>query len=181
MPTPRIHKKNELQPHFLTITVVEWINVFTKAEYFNLLAQSLNWCIENKRLKVYCYVFMTNHIHLIVGTKEKDKLVESIKSFKQFTTLGIEEMLTKDNRKYIKKLIEKSSSKKKSNKFQVWQEGNFPFELGGNLFDQKLYYIHDNPVREGYVNRAEDWRYSSAGDYFSDRVKSPVKISLVEL
>jgi REP element-mobilizing transposase RayT len=66
-PMPRILRGDTENIYFLTPTVVEWIDVFTKWEYFEILADSLKYCIKNKGLVLYEYVFMTNHIHLIVG------------------------------------------------------------------------------------------------------------------
>ena len=50
MPIPKIHKENKEYLHFLTLTTVEWIDIFTKPQYFNILANSLKYCIEHKGL-----------------------------------------------------------------------------------------------------------------------------------
>ena len=56
------------------------------------------------------------------------------------------------------------------NKYQFWRHDNRPIELWSNkAIDEKINYIHNNPVEEGLVFRAEDYLYSSAIDYAGER------------
>lgn len=166
MPTPKIHAENENKPHFLTLTTIEWIDVFTKPEYFQLLLESLKYCQKELGLLVYGYVFMTNHIHGIIQAKQEYKLSNIVQSYKSFTTKEIKKLIANDSRKYIKGLINTSFYKKDKNEFQVWQEYNYPeVIITEEFFQEKLNYIHNNPVKKEYVNNPEDWKYSSAGFY----------------
>ena len=70
MPVPKIHLSGENNLHFVTFTVIEWINVFTKPEYFAVLLDSLKYCQKNLGLKIYGYVFMTNHVHLLCQARD---------------------------------------------------------------------------------------------------------------
>lgn len=55
-------------------------------------------------------------------------------------------------------------------KYQFWRHDNRPIELWSNkVIDEKINYIHQNPVEEGLVFRAEDYRYSSAIDYAGEK------------
>lgn len=78
MPIPKINKENKNLLHFLTLTTIEWINVFAQPEYFKILVDSLKYCQDNKGLLLYEYVFMTNHIHMILAAKEGFDLSEII-------------------------------------------------------------------------------------------------------
>ena len=173
MPVSKIHLENENQIHFLTFTTIEWIDIFTKLEYFELLSKSVNYCQANLGLKVYGYVFMTNHLHFLWQAKEGKKLSDIVRSYKRFTTEKIKPLVKRDSRKYINGLIRTSFYKRTRNKFQVWQDYNYP-ELTETekFFQQKLNYIHNNPVEKGYVANPEDWFYSSAGFYLSGEVGS---------
>ncbi|WP_343858830.1 transposase [Fulvivirga kasyanovii] len=51
----------------MTFSVVDWVNVFTRQLYRDILIDSLKYCIEHKRLEVYAYCIMSNHVHMIVG------------------------------------------------------------------------------------------------------------------
>jgi REP element-mobilizing transposase RayT len=72
-------------PTFITITVVDWIDLFIRRPYVQVINESLNFCINNKGLRIHAYVFMTSHIHLIVSS-EKEELQNIIRDFKKHTS-----------------------------------------------------------------------------------------------
>jgi putative transposase len=163
MPTLRIHNDNKNIMHYLTITTIEWIDIFTKAEYFKIITDSMTFCRKNKGLLLYDFVIMTNHIHLIVKAREDNDLSDIIRDFKNYTTTKIISQLEQDNRKYILNLIHNSFKRKKANKIQVWQRENYPIPIASEKFYlEKANYLFKNPVRKGYVKNEEDWLYSSA-------------------
>ena len=164
MPTPRINKPEQNAPYFITITVIEWVDIFTKKEYCESLINCLKYCQKNLGLLLYEYAIMPNHIHLIVQAKEGYELSKIISSFKQFTTKEILKILEKDNRKYILRILENSFSKKEGSESQLWQRENYPEVITTEKFYlQKANYIHHNPVRKEYVKTPVEWIYSSAG------------------
>jgi len=61
---------NHETPHFLTFTIVGWVDVFTRDIYKDIFVESLNYCIENKGLALHAWVIMTNHVHLIVSIND---------------------------------------------------------------------------------------------------------------
>jgi putative transposase len=110
---------------------------------------------------------MTNHLHLIVGSDENNDLSETISAFKRFTTQQLYELLKKDHREYILNILRNSYSKTKEQ--QIWQNTNYPELICTDKFlDNKMNYIHYNPVRKGYVLQPEHWKYSSARNRISD-------------
>ena len=166
MPTPRIHKEDKNKIHFLTFTTIEWIDIFTKPEYFDLMIDTFKQCRKNQGLLLYGFVIMANHLHCIVSAKEGCYLEDIVASFKKFTTSQTKKLLEKDNRKYISALIKSSYAKKKNTSFQIWQRENYPEIIKSEkFFLQKLNYIHNNPVKKSYVTKPEDWLYSSARNY----------------
>ena len=163
MPTKRINRENENEMHFLTLTIIEWIDIFTKPKCFKVIIDSLKYCRKNKGLKLYEYVIMTNHIHLIVKAEEGYKLSQIVSDFKKHTTREILKLLEKDNRRYILNLIKNSFVKKKGYEKQIWQRENYPeVILSEKFLRQKIKYIYNNPVKKEYVKKSEDWLYSSA-------------------
>ncbi len=168
MSSPRILKENEKETHFLTFRVIEWINVFTEPVYFDKIINILEFCQKNKGLLLHAYVIMTNHMHVIVTAKEGN-LSSVVRDFKSYTTRELKNSLKNDNRKYIIRLIKKSFSKRKGQNFQIWHSGNWPVLIESEEFyQQKLDYIHDNPVEKQYVSQPEHWLYSSARNYYLD-------------
>ena len=78
--------------YFVTFTVHQWIDVFTRAEYIDILLDSLRFCQKDKGLQIYAWVVMTNHIHLIISSKN-GKLSDTIRDFKKFTAKKIFEAI----------------------------------------------------------------------------------------
>lgn len=179
MPPKRIYSENENLMHFLTITVIEWIDIFTKPEYFKVIIDSLNFCQTNKELKIFEFVIMSNHIHLIVRANEGNKLSQIVSDFKKHTTREILKLLANDSRRYILNLLKNSYSRKKDYDLQIWQRKNYPEVITTEKFYQeKANYIHRNPVKKEYVKLPEDWIYSSAGFRVAD-VECPIKLDYV--
>ena len=163
MSTLRIDNYNENTMHFMTLTVVEWIDIFTKPAYFRIIIDSLKFCRRRKGLKLYEYVIMSNHLHIIVRADEGYKLSQIIGDFKKHTTREILKQLEKDNRKYIPNLINNSFARKKGYTAQIWQRENCAEVVTSDKFlREKTGYIYKNPVRKEYVAEPEDWLYSSA-------------------
>ena len=163
MPPLRINTENEDSLHFLTITVIEWIDIFTKPEYFNVIIDSFKFCQKNKGLKIFEFVILTNHLHLIAKAAEGKKLSQIISDFKKHTTREILKLLAKDNRHYILNLINNSFARKKDYEKQIWQRENYPEIITSEKFLlEKIKYIHNNPVKKNYVALPEYWFYSSA-------------------
>ena len=90
-----------------------------------------------------------------------------MQSFKQYTAKQLLELLKKENVTTILEQLafyKKAHHKEKS--YQVWEEGYQPKLIQGEAMMQvKIDYIHNNPVKRGYVDDVIHWRYSSARDY----------------
>ena len=78
---------NEL--YFLTFTVVDWVDVFTKPKYKHIIVDALQFAVDNKGLDLFAWCIMTNHIHLIARSKKKFELSDIIRDFKKFTNKAI--------------------------------------------------------------------------------------------
>jgi len=131
--------------YFVTSSIVEMIPVFTNEKYFQILIDSLKFCQKEKGLKIFYYVLLDNHFHLIISGKELSNTMASIK------------------RHTAQEIIQQLKVDKKESKYQIWQEGFHPqFMTSNEILNQKIDYIHYNPVKRGLVNKPECWKYSSA-------------------
>jgi REP element-mobilizing transposase RayT len=151
-------------PHFITGTVVQWIPLFTRKSYFDILLDALQFCRQHKGLKIFAFVILDNHLHLVVSGP---KLADIIRDFKSYTAKRLIAQLEQDDKTWALNQLQywKRPDKTKSD-YQVWQEGFHPKVIvGDEMLRQKIEYIHLNPVRTGVVERPEDWVYSSARDY----------------
>ncbi|OHB85244.1 MAG: transposase [Planctomycetes bacterium RIFCSPHIGHO2_02_FULL_38_41] len=164
--------------YFITSTIIEWIPVFTKREYFDIVVQSLSYCRQSKSLKLFAYVVMDNHVHLIASS---DKLSQIIRDFKSYTAREIIKTAKLDERKWLLNQFEYYKKKyKKDSEYQVWQEGFHPqMIMEEEVFRQKVEYIHHNPVKRGFVDQAEHWVYSSARNYSIG--EGCIEIDLIEI
>lgn len=161
--------KDQSRAHFITATVVDWIDIFSRQNYRDCILDSLSYCIKNKGMILYGYVIMTNHIHLIVQS-DQGELSDLLRDFKKFTATRLLDLIRnspESRREWILESFHKATFSHNRNKnFQVWQFGNHAEEIYSEKFLwSKLDYIHLNPVRAGIVSRASDYLYSSASNY----------------
>ena len=165
--------RSQDQFYFVTFTILHWIDVFTRPGYKDLFLESVRYCQENKGLEVGSWCIMTNHVHMILGTKGENRLENIIRDLKSFTSRHIRKMMEmscSESRKWILPMMYNAGTKKSNNKdFQFWLQHNHPIELNTNaLLEQKLQYIHYNPVKAGFVDDPSAWLYSSARDYYRE-------------
>lgn len=157
--------------YFLSTAVVNWMDVFTRRAYADLVLESLEYCVREKGLVVYGYVIMSSHIHLIIGRRANGSDFSAIiRDFKKFTSAkiirAIKEHPQESRREWLLWMMQRAASKNSNNTtYQLWQQHNHPIELEGDWIDQKLEYVHRNPVEAGLVREPEDYLYSSAGNY----------------
>ena len=156
--------------YFVTFTVVEWVDAFTRDQYREIFLDSVKHCQTNKGLIVGAWVVMTNHVHMVIGTNG-NKLETIIRDLKSFTSrhirLAIEENERESRKDWMLQLFRKAGlTNTNNNDFQFWIQNNHPIELTtGAIMEQRINYIHDNPVRAGFVTDATHWKWSSAHDY----------------
>ena len=166
-----IKNRIEGEVYFVTDTVVDWVDIFTRPIYRHIIIESLQYCQKEKGLIIYAWVLMTNHLHMIAGTNGENKISDILRDFKKFTSKKIIQTLLVESgesrRDWMLNRFEYAGKNdKKITNYKFWQEGNDAQEIYLNdYFNQKLNYIHYNPVKAEIVNREEDYRYSSAIDW----------------
>lgn len=164
--------RNQTLPHFITITVVDWVDIFTRKNYRDIIIECLDFCITNKSMVLYGYVIMSNHIHMIVQS-DNGKLSDLLRDFKKFTATKIIEKIKSEPESRREWMLERfilaTESHSRNKNYQFWQYGSHPEEIYSNKFMwSKMDYIHLNPVRAGIVEKASHYTYSSASNYVSD-------------
>jgi len=151
-------------PHFLTCTIINWLPLFASTHVVRIVADSLTFLRTDRDVKIFSYVIMENHLHLIAAGEQ---LSQKIGSFKSYTARQIVDHLKErraDNFLRLLKIGKKDH--KLDQEFQVWQEGSHPQELSSEaMLYQKTDYIHNNPLERGYVEDPVHWMYSSARNY----------------
>lgn len=162
-----LRKANTDATYFLTFTVVGWIDLFTRSRYCDEVLKSLSFCQENKGLDIFAYVIMPSHIHTVARSLDAS-LSSIIRDFKSFTAKRIIEIIETEQgesrKNWLLHMFRYHAKFKNQNKlYQLWQKTSHRTELyNPEMIDQKIDYIHNNPVESGLVTRPECWQYSSA-------------------
>ena len=163
MPSLCISKEFKDQPHFITFTVKKWYYLFDRNNRFEILEDSFVYCQKHKELKIYAFVFMLNHLHFIASAPD---LIGIVRDMKTFLSKEIQKNIIATEPNILQLFKEK-------NGYSVWQKTNAPKLIETeNFFQQKMEYIHHNPVLKQYVHYPEDWYWSSAS-----KIPSKIKIA----
>jgi len=157
----------------VSFATVNWIDVFTRQVYFDVLGESVTYCRKEKGLELYCYCFMPSHIHFIFRSANEQPM-ELLRDFKKYTAKKVIEAIENNpqesRKEWLLWMLERAGKKKGNEvKYQFWQHHNKPIELWSEkVIKQKIDYIHNNPVESGFVTNAIDWKYSSARNFQDD-------------
>ncbi len=154
--------------YFVTFTIVEWIPIFIKQRYCDIIIRNLEFYRREQGLRIHYLVIMPEHIHIILSS-EKD-VGNIIHNLKSYTAKDIIFSLKNDKHKWILNLLKYYKKQHKAqSEYQLWQEGSHPeMIISEKMLIQKIEYIHFNPVKAGLVREPEDWIYSSAS-YFAGK------------
>ncbi|MEP7165780.1 MAG: transposase [Ferruginibacter sp.] len=171
MPAGGYKIRNTEGIHFVTFAVVEWVDVFTRKEYCEILLESIRYCQKEKGLILHAWCLMSNHVHLVISAKNNDTsdILRDLKKFTSKQIITAIEMNNNESRREWMIRIFKQAGRQNSRNlhYQFWRQENQPKELWSERFtNQKLNYIHFNPVLAGIVDKEEEYLYSSARDYY---------------
>lgn len=161
-------------PHFITFAVVNWIDVFSRECYREIVVESLKFCIAEKGLNLNAWIIMSNHVHLIASAKEGFELTAIIRDLKKYTAKmvisEIENNQQESRKDWMLWMFKRAGARNSNNKvYQFWQQDNHPIELSTNkMIEQRLNYLHENPVTSGLVTEAQYYKYSSATGYYEE-------------
>ena len=161
--------------YFVTTTVVDWVDIFTQPRYKHIILDSLDYCQREKGLRIYAWVLMSNHLHMVVSAAGSNNVADIMRDFKKYTSRQVAEALENDlqesRREWIlDRMRFAAANDKKVTHYRLWQDGYHPELLyTEEFFQQKLSYIHNNPVVQEIVACPEDYLYSSARDYAGDK------------
>lgn len=152
------------KPHFLTCTVSEWFPLFTRPALVDILLDCWRYQQAQHGLKLFGYVVLENHLHLVAQAPRLDQCVSRFKSFTARRI--IDHLEIQGAKRVLQRLGFSKRAHKHDRDYQCWQEGvHGELVYSEAVMRQKLDYIHYNPVKRGYVDLPEHWRYSSARDY----------------
>jgi REP element-mobilizing transposase RayT len=164
--------------YFVTWTLVEWIQLFDKDPYRQIVLDSLNYLRTEKKTQLNAYVIMLSYVHAILWPEIGVNLSDVTRDFKRFTSRKISKEAEAQNEAEVLSVFRKARNENRAqdvSTYQVWQEGSYPEAIFTEKFArQKMDYIHMNPVKAGLVSTADQWPYSSARAYLCGEQTYPV-------
>ena len=149
-------------PQFYTSTINNWQHLLSSKECKDIIIDSLQFLVNDKRIKLYAFTIMSNHIHLILQPLADNTPSSIQSSFMKYTAQQIIRYLQKTDTK----ILESLKVNKGDRVYQVWKREALSVEIRSSaVFNQKLDYIHYNSVKAGLCLQPEEYYYSSATFY----------------
>jgi len=177
--------RNQYALHFLTFTVVDWVDVFSRKHYRDIIIENFNYYRSNRGLELYAFVIMSNHVHVVVSAnKDTTGLSAIVRDFKKFTARAILQAIEtnpESRKKWMLQIFaDEAKTTKRNTNYQFWTHDNHPIELySPKWILQKIKYIHNNPVKAGWVILPEHYLYSSAANYMGE--KGIIDVNIIDL
>jgi putative transposase len=148
------------------MTIVGWIDLFTRERYCEAVTDSFKFCIQHKGLRLFEYIIMPSHVHLIARHLEGGlhAVIRDMKSYLAKEFLRLPDTPGESRKEWLKYMFAYYAKDIRQNiDHMVWQKTSHPVELSNQgTYDQKVDYLIMNPVVSGYVLDETTWQYSSA-------------------
>ena len=145
-------------PHFFTATNLNWKKLLAPNKYKDIMIESMRFLVDDKRVIIYGFVIMDNHIHIIWQLQAGRKRNDVQRDFLKYTAQLIKKDMMKHDPDELKEFLVNA----KDRKYQFWERNPLSVEIWSEkVLLQKLKYIHENPVRAGICKYPDDYKYSS--------------------
>jgi putative transposase len=161
------HEPGDL--HELTFSCYKRQPLLTNDAWREQLAHCIDAAGEELQMPLAAFVFMPEHVHvLVVPTGHEPAIDRYLACIKQPFSKWVKQRLVDIKSSLIRRLTVEERPGKTC--FRFWQEGpGYDRNLTTpSVIEAAIDYIHMNPVRRGLVNRAVDWKWSSANWYILD-------------
>jgi putative transposase len=160
-----MHPYHKHWPQFYTATTLEWKPLLKSDKYKNIIVKSLQYLVREKRIILYGFVIMSNHLHIIWRAIQDETPATIQFSFMKFTA----QQIKFDLQLNYPDILADYKVDTKDRMYQFWERNSLAIDLyTPAVFQQKIDYIHYNPVKAGLCNLPEEYPYSSAGFYETD-------------
>ncbi len=169
----KVHEEH--YPYFITSTAKRGLQLFSIPSIAEIVLDNLKYLQDNREVTLYGYVIMENHFHAVVSGENLSEKLRLTKSY--MARLIVDSLQELNKSRFLDEIRFRKLKHKTRSDFQVWEEGFHPKQINSDsMMVQKLDYIHFNPVVRGYVDKPEDWRYSSARNYLGQEGLIPITL-----
>ena len=156
MDSPQYHSQ------YFTATILDWQHLLKPDKYKDIIIQSLQFLVKEKRIELNAFAIMSNHIHLIWQIQHGHTKENVQRDFLKYTSQTIIRDLELNHKEVLKIFAVNA----KDRKYQIWQRNPLSIDLWTKeVYIQKMEYIHNNPVTAELCSYPELYKYSSAKFY----------------
>jgi REP element-mobilizing transposase RayT len=155
--------------YFITASICGWKHLFIETTYAEIVVNSLAWLRKEKRMFLYAFVLMPSHLHAIIQPVDRS-IGKLLQDFASFTAHAILYQLRSDNRQELLAFFHEQRRDNRE-EHSIWQDVQAKNIYSEKFLNQKLEYIHQNPVAEEWnlVEDRAEYKYSSACFYDEDQ------------
>jgi putative transposase len=151
--------------YFVTSAIVDFVIIFDQKVYIDIILENLDFYRHRYGFKLYAFVIMPEHLHLIIHPLRESKIKDIMRNFKSYTSKRLTSQLREDGRFDVLNRLKKFATRKIEH--PLWTEGIRPIGIRTEkILRSKIDYIHANPLRRGIVRNLEDYPYSSFRNYY---------------
>ena len=153
---------------FFTATVLNWKHILNPDKYKDIIIESFKFLVNKNRVRIFAFVIMPNHYHTVWRINENLEKSDFQRDSMKFTG----QTILRDLKSYHKEIHNSMYVGAKDRKYQFWERNPLSVPLySQKVVEQKINYIHGNPIKPKWNFAAEpqDYKYSSAGFYYTGK------------
>lgn len=156
--------------YFVTTTIMNFDEIFKLGyEYNMIIIDSFKYLINEHTARLFSYVIMPNHIHIIVFMPKGESIIDFMRDFKKFTSVEITKLSQRENRYYLLQRFRDNAQLAKNQRYKIWMDRFDAFIIKTDkMMRIKVNYIHNNPLKASLVQKPENYLFSSARNYILD-------------
>ena len=154
--------------YFFTATVLNWKHILNPDKYKDIIIESFKFLVNKNRVRIFAFVIMPNHYHTVWRINENLEKSDYQRDSMKFTG----QTILRDLKSYHKEIHNSMYVGAKDRKYQFWERNPLSVPLySQKVVEQKINYIHGNPIKPKWNLAAEpqDYKYSSAGFYYTGK------------
>ncbi|MGB2799802.1 MAG: transposase [Dehalococcoidia bacterium] len=163
------------QLYFVTSSIAGHKHLLNMPEYAQIILDSLSFLRREKEIKLYAFVIMPNHFHLIVKLPDASNISKLVHDLKLFTANQIIRKLQVNKELHLLDYFEQQAEGIKKQRYKVWETGFWDKNIFSEEFLlEKMEYIHNNPINKNWhlVEERSEYPFSSARFY--DKEEEPI-------
>lgn len=167
--------------YFISTTAVDHVHLFRRDVIKRIIVDSLDYMRAHSWIRIYVFVVMPNHVHIVVRFLGQRTLADVMRDFKKHTSKQIIRQYHAENNQKVLAFLEQAAAQIPKQRYKVWEDRYDARNVfSPDFLRQKVEYIHNNPCQPHWrlAERPEDYPWSSARFYLTGE-ESIIKVDNV--